>query len=373
MNSFDNINNDIDYKFYIYDVSPYSFDELKNGNSFGSDGKLVQKSDFSLYNILKSSNYRTIDPEKAKLFIIPIDFEKLFFIYKDNLNEYNKILKELIDKISSNKYFNQGINHLIFTYSFEFSRWCTYSEKLLPDNIINKFENCIATRYEVWNQSKFQRFKFPTLNCDGFMWQDKLWEITRKNIIIPTESWIDDSNNIKTYNYDDWNSRKHLIFFHKRSGGFSYKGANDLRSVLYTNKIFDNKGSIGFSLPYDEWLNEITNSKFSFVMRGDTPTSHALNNAISVGSIPVVISNHIDYVGLPFIDKNLFNKSIIRIEENFFLNNPEKVLYMLENIEKEEVMRLINNLNMLQTIFLYNHPSNIIDKMFLKSIEPMLE
>ena len=51
MNSFENINNDINYKFYIYDVAPYSFDELKNGNFFGSDGKLVQKSDFSLYNI----------------------------------------------------------------------------------------------------------------------------------------------------------------------------------------------------------------------------------------------------------------------------------------------------------------------------------
>ena len=148
--------------------------------------------------------------------------------------------------------------------------------------------------------------------------------------------------------------------------------ACDLRSLPLDNVIFKNKGSIGGPLPYEQWLHDITNSKFSFVIRGDTPTSHTFNNAISVGSIPVVISNHFDLVGLPFIDKKLFNESIIRIEENYFLQNPEKVLYMLENMEKEQIDKLMYNLNILQTIFLYNHPNNIIDKAFLKNIESLL-
>ena len=373
--SIDSINSNlsVDYMFYIYDVSPYSFDDLEYIVGWGSDGKESPKSDFLLYNILKKSVYRTIDPENAKLFIIPIDFEKLYFKYKDNMNEYYKILKEILNKISCNKYFNNGKNHMLFTFLFNFSRWCDHSEIILPDSIISKFENCISTRYEIWNQSKFQRVQFPHLNCDGWTWQNQLWEITKQNIIIPCETWIDDSKNLKIYNYYEWIKRKHLIFLHTRENRrYSSQMASDLRSLPIDNLIFKNKGSIGFPLPYDEWLRDITNSKFCFVMRGDTPTSHTFNNAIAVGSIPVVISNHFDLVGLPFIDKNIFNESIIRIEENYFLQNPEKVLYMLENIEKEQIDRLMYNLNILQTIFLYNHPNNLIDKALLKNIEPLL-
>jgi hypothetical protein len=46
---------------------------------------------------------------------------------------------------------------------------------------------------------------------------------------------------------------------------------------------------------------------------------------------------------------------------------------MLENMEKEKIDKLMYNLNILQTIFLYNHPNNIIDKALLKNIEPLLE
>ena len=200
------------------------------------------------------------------------------------------------------------------------------------------------------------------------------FRITKKNIIIPCETWVDDVKNIKVYNYNEWIQRKHLIFLHTRENRrYSSQMASDLRSLPLDNIIFKNKGSIGFPLPYEDWLTDITTSKFCFVMRGDTPTSHTFNNAIAVGSIPVVISNHFDLVGLPFIDKTLFNESIIRIEENYFLQNPDKVLYMLENMEKEKIDKLIYNLNILQTIFLYNHPNNVIDKALLKNIEPLLE
>nr|UZT28779.1 hypothetical protein [Nucleocytoviricota sp.]UZT29055.1 hypothetical protein [Nucleocytoviricota sp.] len=148
--------------------------------------------------------------------------------------------------------------------------------------------------------------------------------------------------------------------------------ANLLRFLPLKNQLFNNKGSIGYELPYNEWLKDITNSKFCFVIRGDTPTSHAFCNALSAGSIPVIISNHYDYVGLHFINKDLLNNAVIRFDENYFLQNPEKVINFLENISKEKVIDLINNLNKLQQIFLYNHPNNIIDKMFLNKINFLL-
>ena len=120
MNSFDNINSNlhVDYNFYIYDVSPYSFDELRNIISFGSDGKLVEKSDLSLYNLLKCSKYRTNNPEKAKLFIIPIDFEKLYFKYKENIQEYYDILNGLINKIPIKVGFISTIVNLFIRFSY---------------------------------------------------------------------------------------------------------------------------------------------------------------------------------------------------------------------------------------------------------------
>lgn len=336
---------------YIYDVSPYSFDELKEIDGFWTPAFTEGTADYHLYNILKKSKHRTNDPSKAKLFLIPIDFVKLYHRYSKA--EYFDILKKIFNKLYSYKTFNNGVNHLIFTHYFQFSPWCYLSKELLPFRQLNlNISNFIATRYEIYNNNN--------------------WEIVKKNIVIPYETWIN-SSNIKKFNYDEWKNRKHLIFSITAELRYSSKNSTTIRHMAIKNPIFKNKGSIGHTISFDKWLEDILNSKFTLVLKGDTPTSHSFYNSLAAGSIPVVISDDFDKVGLPFIDKEIFNDSCIRYKEYDYINNPIGLLNLLENIDKDEIIKLLDKLNYLQKCFLYENPNNIIDELFLNKIEHLLE
>ena len=87
-------------------------------------------------------------------------------------------------------------------------------------------------------------------------------------------------------------------------------------------------------------------SKFAFILPGDTASSSRLYDAISSGTVPIILSNHLLEVGLPFIDRVPWKDLVVflglhytGISERFLKNKLMEVLLKLvktENLEDQK-------------------------------------
>ena len=110
--------------------------------------------------------------------------------------------------------------------------------------------------------------------------------------------------------------------------------------------------SIGFNLQRHVWNQEYADSKFCLVIRGDTPHSHALFNAVKVGCIPVIISDWYPFLLRPFPPHWICGTFCIFLPEGEFLSNPEKSLQNLQDIPLHVIKSNLRNLQVL----IMDHP-----------------
>jgi hypothetical protein len=97
-------------------------------------------------------------------------------------------------------------------------------------------------------------------------------------------------------------------------------------------------------MPPDEWVREFSSSKFCLAIRGDTPHTHALLNAVKVGCIPVVISDMYPTFAPSFPSTLKMGEFCIFISEAEYILDPAKELLKLMDLSEEEIRRKIEGL-----------------------------
>lgn len=74
------------------------------------------------------------------------------------------------------------------------------------------------------------------------------------------------------------------------------------------------------------YVSNFFNTKFGLVIRGDTPSTSRLYDTICSGAMPIILSEHIKYIGLPFVE-------VINYEDFSFFINREKTEVLSELVK----------------------------------------
>jgi hypothetical protein len=119
-------------------------------------------------------------------------------------------------------------------------------------------------------------------------------------------------------------------------------------------------------MPLAKWKQGYANSKFCLVVRGDTPHSHALFNAVKVGCIPVVISDWYPFYAPPFPTTLDMQDFCIFLPEEEFLSNPEKALQSLRDIPDDEIKSKLESLKWAQQVMIMEHPQSLFVPAFVR-------
>lgn len=351
-------------KFFLYDDKNITMNDWLNN----INDKPYDDLDESLYNTFKNSNLRTSDPEEADIFIVGIPFRKSYEF--DNKN-HNKNMTIALETLFEKKYFKKynGKNHLLLASHHQFSAWSSMSNKLILLKYWDKLENVTCTRYLYYHMSKWENIlkEQPLICVPTSLFP--LWEKTKKSILVPYKAF--NNINIIEPNFEEWNKRKIYIFYHTRKAGSAH-GATILRH-LPVKKPHLFEGSIGFDIEEKKWLKEFENSKFALVIRGDDSSSHSFVHAISLGCIPVIISDLFKIVALPFNNTIKLDDIAIQIQEKDFLEHPENVMKNLKNIPDDILENKIKKIKEIQPMLLYNHKNSIVGTMILNQMLEILK
>jgi hypothetical protein len=309
-----------------------------------------------------------------------------------------------------------GQDHLILTHGYEYSAWTNYglitNWGQLQHTTATRYEVYGLSVYNSANQTAQSRLRLGPhcgLGCAS-TYLNSVWERTERSIVTPyaTSSSLPVVHPVLT----DFMGRRFLIWYHSRSSP-SGNGGGPIRhlpfvllkyfilatmdgqaparlppdwcanhcatavqcanncSVLAPNSkaswnaswnvnivndkshpLWDPDSPVGFDVPQDKWLAGWSQSKFCLVIRGDTPSTHAFYSAIRSGCIPVVISDMLQYVGLPFMTTKL-DDFAGSISEADFYSHPERVAPMLAAMDQSVIAAKLKALQSAQRELVY--------------------
>jgi hypothetical protein len=167
--------------------------------------------------------------------------------------------------------------------------------------------------------------------------------------------------------WEKFQSSTYFLFYHTRSTPFSCQ-STPYRLAPVQNVSWKSlpRSSVGFDLPFGQWVRKFTDSKFCLVFRGDTPHSHALFNAVKAGCIPVVISDWYLFYAPPFpATLNMWDFCIFLSEEDF-MHNPQRALLSLQDIPAREIQTKIKALEWAQRVMILDHPQSLFVPAFVR-------
>lgn len=310
--------------------------------------------DEDLYQAFKTHHLRTLDPEKASIFVIGMPMIKSY--ERDSLNHIDNF-KNALHAISNNSYFlrNGGKDHLIIASDWKLSAWAPIFKNLeIKSLYISTFEKVKSTRYEVFNSSSFVKVSHPisSLLPKSMFYSD--WELTRHNLIVPYKPYF---KGMVTPEYISWKKKSKQIFYHSKISEFSHD-ATVLRHTPILKFQDLSNCSIGYDIPNEMWQQDLRNSKFVLVIRGDTPGSHAFINGIAAGCIPIIISDAHYLTATPFNDLINLEDYSVNIPEKVFLENPDILFETIQKLSDDDCKKMLNKLVDVQKMTLLKHPES---------------
>lgn len=127
--------------------------------------------------------------------------------------------------------------------------------------------------------------------------------------------------------------------------------------------------SFGYDLPHDQWAKHMSDSKFCLVMRGDTPHSHSLYNAIRVGCLPVVISDWYSEFAGSFKSTLDMSNFTVMINETTFLSDPQGQIGGLLHLSKEVIREKLSGLAYAQRVVFPDHERSLFVPAFFREVK----
>ena len=349
--------NNQNLKYFIYDddeilmpeIIKLTDENMKTISRYGGD--------LEFYNLLKNHPNRTFKENEADFFIIYIPFiyfGKFYDFHFKHPNKEEKI-KTAFDKLFSKQSFKNknGFDHIILTHANKFTNkaWGHLYQFINNENRV-KLKNVIQTHFEISPYNK------------------GLYLFARDGIILPYKT--DRDFPIIEPDFKEWKMRKLIFFYHTRSSASSNNATSLRHKPVKYKYLFP--GSVGYDIQRPKWIHNWKNSKFSLVIRGDTPGTHAFVNAISVASIPIIISDKYKHFGsfeeqvLPFKDKIKLSDIAIIINEKILLQSPNKINWIISKLPEQKIKNILENIKRVQKYLLYFSKDNKMVDAFLDEV-----
>eukprot|EP00808_Paulinella_micropora_P004113 g59351.t1 len=320
-----------DLKLYIYDdpvIRMTSF--LQEAEKLVEERKAAFTPDVELYNLFDAHPRRTLDPDLAYFFIIPIPVE--FALVVDHAlgqdGRHVPDVKRAFRTLLNHSVFQQteGRHHFLPLHDWRFG-----SEEEHRGGQLKEFREQLRhitiggmehqkAHSLGWPQSVQERkitIPYGLVKQDTILKEDKL----AKGNKLPTHSL--------TYStFEEWLQRPYKLFYHTRRRPSAH-GATILRMFFDSKQGGKDKPewffwnvSIGYPIEAELFDQRIKESQFCLVIRGDTPTSHAFSRALAANCIPIIISDPFDVAGMPFYPYLTVDSFTLSITEHEFRHDP---------------------------------------------------
>lgn len=358
-------------RYYVYDDDAIDQPRYHSNNSTEiSRNNLAPdaETDMLIINALKSHPLRTLQPENADLFIIPLS---TIAISANGANvDQSAILKRAFSALKASPWFqrNHGNDHVMI--STWYGRWeqrmYTYTNrKDRMDNLYNDIWNVTmaAGKDRRGIEKLFREKKHPDFQ-EWFRWE-RLYmsraSFSLGNIPVPDMPLIEPT-------YEKFLSSNYSIFYHIRPTKFHTPHSTEFRRLPLQEKVIKAlpNSSIGNDLEKSIWMEQFTSSKFCLVVRGDDPKSHSLLRSVKVGCIPVVISDAYPEYAPTLRSSIRMEDYCIFIPEKNFWSDTLGELQKLEALDREFIEEKLLGLAWAQRVLLPDHPYSLFVPAFLR-------
>jgi len=191
--------------------------------------------------------------------------------------------------------------------------------------------------------------------------------------------------------FEDWQARPNLVSFRFEDRQYTFfcknRPASDPRScpdafdatplrkhaLAFADQL-EGRATVAMGrLPIAAFTAEVKDAKFCLVIRGDTPSTHGLYDALAASCIPVLISDRFDEVAAPmgFTFDGLvrdgfdINRTVIRVSEADWMNNTQGVIDRIK-VAKEDY-ELFHHMQRARKALLWSMPNSTVSQKILKS------
>lgn len=121
-----------------------------------------------------------------------------------------------------------------------------------------------------------------------------------------------------------------------------------------------------------DYEQELFDSKFCFVIRGDTPSSHAFYDAITASCIPILVSDRWDEVAAPFPSEEMDVSSFaLRITEKKFMDDVQGVGNEIRALldDTPRMMAMFKSMQLHRPKLLWNLKNAKVSEMVLQEVQ----
>lgn len=331
--------------------------------------------DESMFVVLERSSRRTLDPEEADVFIIPIPMGRVFSA-KNSTAFWDLSFSTLVQEKIFLQHF--GHRHILIATGFPLFKnrilpLVRHYPKISNVTLVQSWDpNGVAKAIQGARYDKFHEyepyFKSFTPITRSSMSLGLGTKPDSTAVVIPEHLKYPAVVNIplKIPSMDHWRNASNFIFYHTRTTP-SLWNSTIYRHVPVTNVTMSHlpPSSIGWDVTVKQWLREYVDSKFCLTIRGDSPHSKAFTRSIRAGCIPVVIADCLPVYAPVF--KSILNMSdyAIILEEKKFVEDPERELLKLLDLTEEEIQGKIQHLAFAQRVMMMDHPESLFVEAFL--------
>lgn len=361
--------------FYIYDDPDITLPAAIHGHFDRANIKWRRYqnqifNDQQIIAALERSPLRTYDPKKAKWFIPPIPFGKIF-TSRIPQNYIHTAMKSLLNHTIFKQH--QGHNHLLISTTTTLFRGTMLNHCREMRPYYSRIYN--ATAFLSWDPSATYNDLHHTTNNEWSEYRDVMIQETTPPLISRTASLAfgmkNDQIPLTLATSEKFHNSSNFIFYYSPIME-SFHNSTIYRYAPITNITQDSnfpQSSIGRNLEKDQWLRDHKDSKFCLVIRGDNPSSHALWRSIRLGCIPVIISDNLPVWG-PILKStlNMSDYGVI-VSEKSFVNDPTSTLLKLNEMTKAEIEVKIKYLAFAQRVIFTDHPNSLFVPAFLKEAQ----
>lgn len=358
--------------FFMYDDEVMMMKQMEGCAGWGDNW--IDGSDVAFIRLMLNHPWRVQDPAKAQIHIIPIPLSASYLHANktcggDHITRTTAAFERLFNHPVYRRY---NMSHYLHCHAWEcLVAWEWPKEGLLPVHLFRQgnLSNIILGRFETYRStaSDCERYGAQFKMCDKQeavfakhpvtgLYHDR-WELSRCAIVVPYLA-RPALRSLKP-TFEEWRERKNTVFYQTTTRNSAWS-ATRVRHAPVKSSFKDLPGAVvGFGLPREQWAAEFEQSKFCLTIRGDTPTSNSLYNAIKVGCVPVIISDTFPLVGQPFGTQLPWSLFTVTLPEEVFATDPLAVARFLWQMPASQQRSLVANLGAARRALLYEAESTL--------------
>ena len=301
----------LDLPFYLYEGPDFDDGRWFEPCSKGLRGERVEEDQYAgehyFYAQLRSHRWRTRDPERALLFVVPL--------------YANAALQPSVKGASCN---GTHFQRLFDATAAAVAATAQYQRHLGADHVLvsNSWRAALRTKQAPWAKEQLSTAYFRHTFRNAIVGhmevvhkQDDGW--WRCSVVSPYVANFDEA--ARAHEASPTASRKTNFYFHGGANNRGTYGYAFRQAALAQLQALPSSYLSAIELPGNpapcrgavttncragrstrDFRERMASTKFNLVLRGDSPSSRRLYDGLAAGALPVLVSDQIWSVGLPF-------------------------------------------------------------------------